>query len=166
MCDSVRDGQIGHDFTAVGEVGEIDPTQPRGTGGFKLRARRIELHNLAPPGPAGIAVDDHSRVASVPRQVAKRDLVGAGVVVQRDLDVSGIPSCGGNFPFLSWPGSCPHSAGTGARCKYSNVTAPLPGVGAVVAGVVLGISVVCVVVCVQAATATADRRLISLTARD
>jgi hypothetical protein len=53
------------------------------------------------------------------------------------------PSCGGSCPPASMPGSCSHSAGTGARCKYSNVTAPMPCVGTVVAGLVLDISVVC-----------------------
>src|SRR6476646_10200718 len=34
MCDTVRDGQSGHDFrAAVGKVAEVDSTQPRGPGG-------------------------------------------------------------------------------------------------------------------------------------
>ena len=104
MYDPVRDGQIGHDFTAVGEVAEIDSTQPPGPVLAELRARRVELHSLRPRNVNGVAVGDHHGVASASRQVAKRHLVGAGVVVQRDPDVSGMPLLWRQVPVsqLAW----------------------------------------------------------------
>jgi hypothetical protein len=67
MCDTIGDGQIGHDFpSAVGKVAEVDSTQSPGPGSIELRVRRVELHSLRPRDPTGIAVDDHSGVAPPP----------------------------------------------------------------------------------------------------